>query len=125
MNLAELLAKLPLPADRRPTTDRLTLAELVELLTLGGQGTETVWIGLGAEVTATAPSFGARLRGLRLAKGWTQPQLATAAGIPKQSIVEYETGRRSPSLKAAEKLSSALELDLNAFAGTSWGESAD
>ncbi len=50
----------------------------------------------------------------------TQVQLAKRAGLPLRSIVNWETGHRSPSLAAAHKLALALGVKLEVL-----GEVAD
>lgn len=46
-----------------------------------------------------------RLQQLRGERGWTQAQLATEAGVSRQTINSIETGRFEPSLTLALKLS--------------------
>lgn len=41
----------------------------------------------------TAGDLGAFLRHLRLAKGWTQAELAAELGVTRQYVVELETGK--------------------------------
>lgn len=43
--------------------------------------------------------FPTRLRELRKAKGYTQQELADILGLSKQTIYEYEKGRRYPKGK--------------------------
>ncbi len=42
-----------------------------------------------------------RVRELRRERGWTQQQLAEAAGVSRQSINSIECGRYEPSLELA------------------------
>ncbi len=58
-------------------------------------------------------SFGRRVRAARIAAGLTQQSLAAAAGIPKATIVSWETGRRWPRDSAViRRLGSALGLGM-------------
>jgi len=45
-----------------------------------------------------------RLAELRTGRGWTQAELATRAGVSRQTINSIETGRFEPSLTLALKL---------------------
>lgn len=45
-----------------------------------------------------------RVKELRLARDWTQEQLAAAAGVSRQSIISIERNRYVPSLELALKL---------------------
>jgi transcriptional regulator with XRE-family HTH domain len=47
---------------------------------------------------------------LRKKKGWNQEQLAEAAGIPRTTITNMESGHANPSLKNLTKLSAALQI---------------
>ncbi|MEG0484043.1 MAG: helix-turn-helix domain-containing protein [Oscillospiraceae bacterium] len=49
-------------------------------------------------------SIGLRLKTLRSDAGITQKQLAEATGIPLQSLINYENGRRDPNSKALSAL---------------------
>jgi len=53
-------------------------------------------------------SFGAVLRQLRSAAGWTQEQLAFEAGIDRTFVGLLESGRRQPSLSVVFALATAL-----------------
>jgi putative transcriptional regulator len=48
-----------------------------------------------------APSVRNRVKELRLARGWTQEDLASAAGVSRQSINSIENDRYVPSLPLA------------------------
>jgi len=68
-------------------------------------------------------SFGARLKALREAAGFTQEELATIAGLSVHAISALERGeRRRPHLETVRVLSSAL--DLNAAAHDAFMASA-
>ena len=47
------------------------------------------------------PTLQNRVRELRLARGWTQQQLAEAVGVSRQSINSIECNRYVPSLPLA------------------------
>lgn len=47
------------------------------------------------------PTIINRVKELRIAKGWTQEQLAAAAGVSRQSINSIERNRYVPSLELA------------------------
>lgn len=49
------------------------------------------------------PTIINRVKDLRLAQGWTQEQLAAAAGVSRQSINSIERNRYVPSLELALK----------------------
>ncbi len=48
-----------------------------------------------------APTIINRVKELRIAQGWTQEQLAQAAGVSRQSINSIERNRYVPSLELA------------------------
>jgi len=48
-----------------------------------------------------APAITNRVKELRLAREWTQEQLAQAAGVSRQSINSIERNRYVPSLELA------------------------
>lgn len=50
---------------------------------------------------APAHQVSNRIKELRLARGWTQEQLADAAGVSRQSINSIERNRYVPSLELA------------------------
>src|SRR4026208_623231 len=56
-------------------------------------------------------SFGAQLKALREAAGFTQEELATIAGLSVHAVSALERGeRRRPHVETIRALSSALEL---------------
>jgi transcriptional regulator with XRE-family HTH domain len=60
-------------------------------------------------------TFGARLQKLREAAGLTQKQVAERAGVPLQSLRNWEHDRREPLLGTAFRLADALGVDCRAF----------
>jgi len=61
--------------------------------------------------------MGERLQALRQEKGFSQSQLARAAGIPVGSIKNWEQGIRLPRLDLAYKLAQAMGISLDVLAG--------
>lgn len=59
--------------------------------------------------------FANRLRELREAKGWTQQQLADAAGIKLGGVRNLEQGRRSPVWETVIALCQALGVNCDQF----------
>lgn len=57
--------------------------------------------------------FGQRLRALRVAKGWTQDQLAKAAGLDSKHVGVVERGQKSSSFEAVARLAAALKVDIH------------
>lgn len=57
-----------------------------------------------------AKIFGRRLRQLRLAREWTQEQLAEAAGITSTYTSDLERGEKTPSLLILLRLSRAFDI---------------
>lgn len=55
-------------------------------------------------------AVGNRIRELRKAKGWTQEQLAEAAGLHYSYIGGVERGNRNISLETLEKISKGLQV---------------
>jgi transcriptional regulator with XRE-family HTH domain len=60
---------------------------------------------------AVATVFGKRVRKLRKARGWTQEELAKAAGMDAKHIGVIERGAKTSSFDAVGKLSRALGVD--------------
>jgi transcriptional regulator with XRE-family HTH domain len=54
------------------------------------------------------PTFAARLRALRLAKGWSRGDLAEASGIKLRVLESWEQARREPGAFEIPKLAAAL-----------------
>ncbi|MEU9187566.1 helix-turn-helix transcriptional regulator [Streptomyces sp. NPDC048484] len=53
----------------------------------------------------------ARLRGLRVARGWSQSELARRSGIVRPAISNYEAGKREPTDRVLETLATALDFE--------------
>src|SRR6188474_2129963 len=59
-----------------------------------------------------APGFGAQLKALREAAGFTQEELATIAGLSVHAVSALERGeRRRPHVETVRALSAALDLN--------------
>lgn len=56
--------------------------------------------------------LGASVRGLREAKGWTQKQLAVAAGMTQPAVARFEAGGTVPTIPILERLAAALDAEL-------------
>ncbi|TDC02982.1 XRE family transcriptional regulator [Nonomuraea longispora] len=65
-----------------------------------------------------AGTIGARLRGERQSRGFTQEELAEAAGLSRDLVAKLEQGqRRSARLTTLVKLANALDIELSALVG--------
>jgi transcriptional regulator with XRE-family HTH domain len=64
------------------------------------------------DVSVEADIFGKRVRQLRLAAGWTQEQLAEAAGITTTYTSDLERGTKVPSLTIVLRISKAFRLSV-------------
>lgn len=58
-----------------------------------------------------------RIAEARVARGWSQQQLAEASGLTQQSIARYESGQRDPQTSAIKALSSALNVTVSYLLG--------
>lgn len=56
--------------------------------------------------------LGRTVRGLREQRGWSQTQLATAAGMTQSAVARFEAGGTVPSLPVLERLAHALDAEL-------------
>ena len=59
-----------------------------------------------------AYQFGARVRDLRLAKGYTQEAFADRCGFFRTYLSRVETGRANPTLNAIKVIADALGLSI-------------
>jgi transcriptional regulator with XRE-family HTH domain len=64
------------------------------------------------EVAIEAEIFGKRLRQLRLKAGWTQEELAEAAGITTTYTSDLERGTKVPSLTIVLRISRAFRISV-------------
>ena len=66
-------------------------------------------------MSALVERFGVAVRQLRVRAGWSQGQLAERSDLDRSYVGEIERGRVIASIVTAEKLASALEIDLAAL----------
>jgi ribosome-binding protein aMBF1 (putative translation factor) len=64
------------------------------------------------EATRLAYELGRAVRELRERHGWSQTQLAAAAGMTQSAIARFEAGGTVPTLPVLERLAHALDVDL-------------
>ncbi len=57
-------------------------------------------------------AIGSRIRMLRQARTITQSQLASAAGISRPTLANYEAGRQTMTVRALDAIARALGVDL-------------
>ena len=57
--------------------------------------------------------FGKRVREIRLAKGWTQEELAHRLSLNSTFVSRLERGERSPSLPTIARIAQALEVHVS------------
>jgi transcriptional regulator with XRE-family HTH domain len=51
-----------------------------------------------------------RIKKLRERRGWTQEQLAEAAGVGRSHLARLETAKQDPTLATLEKIARALRV---------------
>ena len=69
--------------------------------------------------------IGARVRSVRVAKGLSQTDLATACGITFQQIQKYEKGTNRVGASRLQNISSILNVPVSFFFEDAPGEQAD
>lgn len=57
--------------------------------------------------------LGRAVRELRERQGWSQSQLANAAGMTQSAVARFEAGGTVPTLPVLERLATALDVSLN------------
>ena len=65
------------------------------------------------EAARLAFELGAAVRELRLARGWSQSELASAAGMTQSAIARFEAGGAVPTLPVLARIARALDADLS------------
>jgi transcriptional regulator with XRE-family HTH domain len=68
-----------------------------------------------ASGTTPPPSLRFCIREARQDRGWTQAQLATAAGLERSNVALLEIGRREPTVTTLVRLARALGTTLDAL----------
>jgi transcriptional regulator with XRE-family HTH domain len=63
-------------------------------------------------MTTLSDSIAARIRELRLAKGWSQEQLAEEVNLSRDAISRIERGERSPRLETLAVIAKAVGIPL-------------
>lgn len=53
-----------------------------------------------------------KIKKKRLEKNWTQKTLATESGLSINSILAYEKGTKSPTIRVLEKIAKALDCSV-------------
>ena len=69
-------------------------------------------------MSGTPGEFSLALAILRISRGWSQDQLARAAGVTNSALSEYERGKKIPELRSVRKLLDALAYPLSAVERT-------
>lgn len=64
------------------------------------------------EAARLAFELGAAVRDLGSARGWTQAELASAAGMTQSAVARFEAGGTVPTLPLLGRIARALDADL-------------
>jgi ribosome-binding protein aMBF1 (putative translation factor) len=65
------------------------------------------------DVAGLAFDLGRAVRELREQRGWSQAQLARAAGMTQSAVARFEAGGTVPTLPVLERLARALDVELS------------
>ena len=69
--------------------------------------------------------YGDRIRRARVARGWSQDELAKRADTTQQTIQRYEAGKREPLAKNLTSLSAALGVTVSYLLGMDSDDTID
>jgi transcriptional regulator with XRE-family HTH domain len=64
------------------------------------------------EATRLAFELGKAVREMREQRGWTQIQLAQAAGMTQPAVARFEAGGTIPTIPVLDRLAHALDVEL-------------
>ncbi|MEN3536388.1 helix-turn-helix transcriptional regulator [Microbispora sp. ZYX-F-249] len=64
------------------------------------------------EAARLAYELGKTVRAMRETRGWSQSDLARAAGMTQSAVARFEAGGTVPTLPVIERLASALDADV-------------
>lgn len=64
------------------------------------------------EETAHRRAFGARVRQIRVARGWTQEELCERAEVHRSYLAAIETGGRNPTLDVIVRIAGGLRVPI-------------
>lgn len=64
------------------------------------------------EAARLAFELGSAVRDLRLARKWSQADLAAAAGMTQSAVARFEAGGTTPTLMVLGRIARALDADL-------------
>lgn len=64
------------------------------------------------EATRLAFELGAAVREIRVARNWSQAELAAAAGMTQSAVARFEAGGTVPTLPVLGRIAHALNADL-------------
>jgi transcriptional regulator with XRE-family HTH domain len=67
----------------------------------------------GYDAARLAFELGGAIRELWVAWGWTQAELAAAAGMTQSAVARFEAGGAIPTLAVLGRLAQALDADLS------------
>ncbi len=67
------------------------------------------YISLEDTYKKSIADLGAEIRSRRLAGGWTQSELAAAAGLSRDGVMRLERGRYHPGLRTIRRLDRTLQ----------------
>ena len=71
----------------------------------------------GRPQTKPAPPFGMQLAALRMAHGWTQPQLADKLGITLAALTHYERKAQNPTAEFVAKVAKLFNVSVDQLLG--------
>jgi DNA-binding XRE family transcriptional regulator len=109
-------------ADTEAPAPFLTIEEITSMLYFSGIDISRIRLSLDSPAFVAPPTFGAKLKELRVKASLTQKAAAEKVGIPLPSYSQYENDKRNPTYATVLKIARNFKVDANYFADCDFGD---